>query len=138
MMQNSSRQKKALVVEDEPVISRICQRTLMSEGYAVDIAGNGSIAKTMIDNCKYDLCLSDIRTPEMNGIELYHYLEKSHPAITGVVIFTTGDVLSNNVDCFLKEVKRPFLPKPFTPNQLRQAVRELSPGSAMPEAQIIY
>jgi CheY-like chemotaxis protein len=116
--------KIALVVEDEPVIGLVCRRTLMAEGYEVDIAMNGLIGKQMADMKSYDLCLSDIRTPGMNGIELYRYLEQAHPDLARKVIFTTGDILSGNIEEFLNEVKRPYLAKPFAPDELATVVRK--------------
>jgi DNA-binding NtrC family response regulator len=124
MTEDNTRHRRALVVEDEPVISRLCQRILIAEGFDVDTAMNGLIAKKMADDRSYDLCLSDIRTPDMNGIQLYEYLEQEHPELARRVIFTTGDVMSASIAQFLKETKRPFLPKPFTPDELKQAIRD--------------
>ena len=124
MTEDNTRHRRALVVEDEPVISRLCQRILIAEGFDVDTAMNGLIAKKMADDRSYDLCLSDIRTPDMNGIQLYEYLEQEHPELARRVIFTTGDVMSASIAQFLKETQRPFLPKPFTPDELKQAIRD--------------
>jgi CheY-like chemotaxis protein len=124
MTEDNTRRRRALVVEDEPVISRLCQRILTAEGFDIDIAMNGLIAKKMTDDKSYDLCLSDIRTPDMNGIQLYQYLEQEHPELARRVIFTTGDVMSDHIAQFLEATKRPFLPKPFTPDELRQITRD--------------
>jgi CheY-like chemotaxis protein len=122
METNSLSYKNSLVIEDEPVISRICKRTLMAIGFDVEIALNGLVAKEMVDEKKYDLILSDIRTPGMNGIEFYRYLEQKHPDMISNVIFTTGDILSSNIENFLNEIQRAFLPKPFTPEQLTKVI----------------
>ncbi len=124
MTQDNTRRRRALVVEDEPVISQICWRILTAEGIDVDIAMNGSIAKKMVDDKSYDLCLSDIRTPAMDGIQLYEYLEQEHPDLARRVVFTTGDVMSGYIAQFLEGTKRPFLPKPFTPDELKQVIRD--------------
>lgn len=117
--------KKALVIEDEPVIARVCDRVLTAEGYQVDTAVNGMIARDMVGEAKYDLFVSDIRTPEMNGIEFYWYLKENYPELANRVIFTTGDVLSDEVKAFvMKEPDVPLIPKPFTPDELRMAVRD--------------
>jgi DNA-binding response OmpR family regulator len=124
-MQNfSAGLKRILVVEDEPAISDVCQRALTSEGFEVDIAINGKVALDMIEEKQYDLCLIDIRTPEMNGMELYLWLEEKHPKLASRVIFTTGDVMSGDTQSFSEQVTRPFLPKPFTPDDLKAIVRE--------------
>jgi len=78
----------------------------------------------MADEKPYDLYVTDIRTPEMNGIAFYRHVEQTRPEVAGRVIFTTGDILSNEVRAFLDETQPGFLPKPFTPTQLRKVVRQ--------------
>jgi CheY-like chemotaxis protein len=124
MEQNNTIGKSVLVVEDELGIARICVRTLTAEGFQVDVAVNGEIGLGMWRKKDYDLCLSDIRTPHMNGIELYQQLEKENPEAVKKFIFTTGDVLSAKVKEFLEETGRLYLPKPFTPEDLRAIVRK--------------
>ena len=116
--------KTILVVEDEPAISQVCQRVLSSEGLKVDIAANGSVAQEMLAQKDYDLALLDLRTPVMNGKELYRWIEEKHPRLVNRVIFTTGDVLGGDTRSFLEQAQRPFLPKPFTPQELEAVVRE--------------
>lgn len=123
-MKNASGFKRlALVIEDEPLIGRVCQRTLQREGFDVDLAANGLIAADMADRKSYDLYVADIRTPEMNGMTFYRHVEETRPEIAGRVIFTTGDILSSEVRAFIEETHPGFLPKPFTPSQLRKAVQ---------------
>ncbi len=116
--------KRVLVVEDEPAISDVCRRVLISEGFEVDIAVNGMIAQDMIEEKQYDLCLIDMRTPSMNGKELYQWLEEKHPRLASRVILTSGDVMSGDTQSFLEQAARPFLPKPFTPGDLKAIVKE--------------
>ena len=111
------------MVEDEPCIALISTRTLTAEGFQVDIAVNGEIALEMWRKKDYDLCVSDIRTPRMNGIELYRQLESECPEAVYKFIFTTGDMLSGNIKTFLEETGRPCLPKPFAPENLRAIVK---------------
>ena len=116
--------KRILVVEDEPAINAVCRRVLTSEGFEVDIAVNGKVAQDMLEEKQYDLCLIDIRTPVMNGKELYQWLQEKHPQLAGRVLFTTGDVMSGDTQSFLEQIARPFLPKPFTSSELKAMVRE--------------
>jgi DNA-binding NtrC family response regulator len=127
-MPNESNNKRALIVEDEPVIGRVCQRILKLKGYDVDLAVNGRIATEMVKENSYDVCVSDIRTPEMSGMDFYRFLEKEYPALAGKLIFSTGDVLSGNVGEFLKKVNRPYLAKPFTPDELSAIVDTVVSG----------
>jgi CheY-like chemotaxis protein len=117
--------KSVLVIEDEPCIALVCMRTLTTEGFQVDIAINGEIALEMWRKKDYDLCISDIRTPRMNGIELYRQLESECPEVVYKFIFTTGDMLSGNIKTFLEDTGRPYLPKPFAPENLRAIVKPI-------------
>jgi DNA-binding response OmpR family regulator len=128
MEQPKARTKKILVVEDEPAICQVCLRTLTADGFEVDIAVNGAIARDMLSEKDYDLCLVDIRTPIMNGRELYKHILDEHPDFKGKVIFTTGDVLDEQLTSLLNGSERPYLPKPFTPDELRAIVKEALEG----------
>jgi DNA-binding response OmpR family regulator len=122
------RGRKILIVEDEASIGDVCRRVLTKEGFEVDIAANGKIAQGIIGEKQYDLCLIDIRTPAMNGKQLYEWLEEKYPQITRRVIFTTGDVMEGDIQKFLKETGKPFLPKPFSPGELKAIVKQTLQG----------
>jgi CheY-like chemotaxis protein len=98
---------------------------LSSEGFTVDIAGNGLVAVDMLKRTRYDFCISDIRIPEISGIELYRYIQNEHPHLSGNIIFVSGDVLNNEVKHFLKDNTVRFLAKPFSPQELTDAVNGL-------------
>ena len=116
--------KRVLVVEDEASINVVCRRVLTGEGFEVDIAVHGKVAQDMIEEKQYDICLIDIRLPAMTGKELHQWLKEKHPQLASRVIFTTGDVMGGDTQIFLEQASRPFLPKPFTPTQLKSIVRE--------------
>jgi DNA-binding response OmpR family regulator len=124
MSSSSVTKGKILAVEDEPGIRQVCHRALTSQGYRVDFAGNGVAAESMLMKQDYDLLLVDIKTPVMDGKQLYHYIEDRYPELVNRVIFTTGDVISNDTQDFLKQTGRPFLLKPFSPDELRALIRE--------------
>jgi CheY-like chemotaxis protein len=116
--------RRILVVEDEPGITKVCLRTLIPRGYEVEVASNGSIAEGMLGSAEYDLILVDIRTPVMNGMQLYDYITDRHPELMNRVIFTTGDVISGDTQYFLEKSGQPVLAKPFTPEELTNIVGE--------------
>jgi DNA-binding NtrC family response regulator len=122
---------RVLLLESESVIGRATSRALATEGFEVDSAVNGLIAKDKIDaNKEYEFLIFDIKTPAMNGSQLYEYLEQDHPELTKRVIFTTGDSLGEVTKKFPERVNRPFLSKPYTPTQLRGLIREVFSISA--------
>ena len=124
-MQNTKAStKQILIVEDEPSICEVCIIILSNKDYKIDIATNGSLGEKMLDKKDYDLVLIDIRTPVMNGKELYNSILKNYPHMKDKVIFTTGGIIGDDTPLFLKKSGRPFLLKPFTPNELREAVKQ--------------
>ena len=124
MKNSSAGAKRILVVEDEPAICQICLRVLTGEGFEVDIAVNGGVAQDMLREKDYDLCLIDIKTPVMNGKQLYQVIIDKHPELANGVIFATGDVIDGYTQRFLELASRPYLLKPFTPDELKTIVKE--------------
>ena len=116
--------KSVLVVEDEPAITRVFQRVLKGMGFTVDAAANGVTAQGMLEHHDYDLIIFDIRTPQMNGKELFLWLKNKYPGKADKVVFTSGDTVSGNTQSFLEQSGRPFIPKPFTPDELRTVVNK--------------
>jgi len=114
--------KRILVVEDEPHISEICQLIFGDEGFYVDTAENGQTALEILRQTEYDILFVDIKMPLMSGIELYNCLDKELPQLTKSVVFTSGDVMNNDVTAFLAKTNRPFLPKPFTIKELKTII----------------
>jgi len=102
----------------------MCQRVLAREGFEAEIAVNGTLAQEMIEKKQYHICLIDIRTPRMSGAELYQWLQKNYPQVANQVIFTTGSLIDEETTAFIRQSGRPFLPKPFTPNELTAIVKE--------------
>jgi len=120
----SYKMKKILVVEDKPSIADLCQRVLTAEGFEVNTAVNGEVAHTVLSKKKYHLCLIDIRTPLMNGMELYQHLEEKYPGLVNGVIFANGDILDSELKFSLNRSERLYILKPFTPDELKTVVRE--------------
>ena len=121
-----NKRPRVLLLEDEPIITRVVSRFLTADGFDVDTAVNGLIAKEKINSdTKYDVFIFDIKTPIISGIQLYEHLEKEHPEFTDNVIFATGDTLNDTTKTFLERVKQPWISKPYTPAQIKEAVKQL-------------
>lgn len=118
-------QKRILIVDDEPAICEVCRRVLEKEGFEVEVAANGLVARRMLTEKQYDIFLIDFKTPAMSGKELYQWLKEHHPDTANSVIFMTGDVVGDDTQTFLEQTGRPFLPKPFTPDELKVIISEV-------------
>jgi CheY-like chemotaxis protein len=91
-------------VDDEPVIANALARLLRRDGRTVDTAANGSLALMKLQERAYDLILSDLRMPELDGSGLYRALETRYPQLCQRFIFLTGDTL--NPDTHALSVQR--------------------------------
>ena len=124
MKESTVNNKRILIVEDEPTVSRVCRRVLYNEGFKADIALNGQIAKNMIERKQYKLYLVDIKMPVMDGKELYRWLQGKGTKMANKVIFITGSVFGEETKAFLEKTGRPCLLKPFTTEELITVVRK--------------
>jgi len=116
--------KRLLVVEDEPSISDMCRIILTREGFEVEAAINGIVAQEMLEERQYNLCLIDIMMPKMSGEQLYQWLQRQYPKMEKRVVFTTGSPIDGEVMSLIQQSGKPLLPKPFTPQELREIVKE--------------
>ena len=85
--------KAILVVDDEPDLAAVLAEVLERDGHKVGVATNGAMALEMLDEHPYDLLVSDVRMPVLDGEGLYLEVERRFPALRGRIIFLTGDVL---------------------------------------------
>jgi two-component system NtrC family sensor kinase len=115
--------KSILVVDDEPGIASALAYLLRRNHHEVETAANGRIALQKLQQRAYDLILSDIRMPDLDGPGLYQELEYHHPQLLKRIIFLTGDTLSPETKAFLEHTRVFRLSKPFTAAEVRRAVQ---------------
>jgi PAS domain S-box-containing protein len=116
--------ERVLVVEDDEFVRQLISETLRSEGYVVVSAPHPQkcIEQCESNDTRYDLLVTDVILPKMNGRELYLYLRKSTPELK--VLYVSGytrDVISTHG---LLEKGVQHLQKPFTIRGLLRAVRD--------------
>ena len=118
--------RRILVVDDEPEIAATLAEMLQDAGHWVETAENGRQAFDRLATGAFDLILSDLRMPVMDGPALYTALRASHPALLGRIAFITGDTLSPQIKEFLATTGVPSIEKPFTTEAVRGLVARLS------------
>ncbi len=99
-------------------------RLLRRDGHTVEIAANGLQALARLQECAYDLILSDWRMPELDGPGLYQALAQQYPHLCHRTIIFTGDTLSPEVHAFFAEHDAPKLTKPITVAAVRRAIAQ--------------
>jgi two-component system NtrC family sensor kinase len=114
-----------LIVEDETALATAMAESFADAGYLVDRAGDGEEALARLDGGHYDIIISDLKMPRMDGIQLFGALREGYPEMTARILFVTGDVIGTDAERFLAESGCRWLAKPFRLNELMRAAREV-------------
>lgn len=112
--------KRILVVDDEPLMRDFLVETLQRKKYVVDAVGNGSQALEKVKSEHYDLVVSDIRMPEVSGMEVLEDVKKNNPE-TEVVMITAFGTIENAVDA-MKMGAYDYITKPFSADEIEIVV----------------
>ncbi|HZI95190.1 MAG TPA: ATP-binding protein [Patescibacteria group bacterium] len=117
--------RRILVVEDEASLAEVVAEVLQAQGHHVDTAGDGRTAKARLAEGRYDLIISDLKMPNMNGRDFYRHVASVEPALARRIIFSTGDTANPDTQAFFEEVGNPFLSKPFNLKDLIRVVESV-------------
>ena len=93
-----------LLVEDDSFCSDFISSELSSHGYLVQTASNGLSAMKLIESNKFDVVITDIFMPDMDGIELIQNLRKNSPNLP-IFVLTAGGA-TNSPEDFLRYAKK--------------------------------
>ena len=118
-----------LIVEDDLEVASVLTELLAAEGHEVEIATNGILALEKSMDGAYDVILTDVKMPQLDGAGFYRELERRRPELCRRVVFATGDGLSPTTRSFLDQVGARTLNKPFNLDEVRRVIRQ-TPGSA--------
>ena len=119
---NRSKKQTVLVIDDEPIVCHSIRKILNTQGYNVEEVCDADDALREMKLNKYDLVLLDLKMPKKNGMELLESIKKQYPNVPVVMI--TGYA---SIDKAIEATRLgafQFIPKPFTPNELKQITFE--------------
>jgi DNA-binding response OmpR family regulator len=112
-----------LVVDDEAAVGDAVARALAHHEVVVVRGGIAALAECRKGS--YDLVLCDVMMPEMSGMQLFHELQRTQPAVAARVVFMTGGAFTEAARSFLETVANPVVAKPIDVVVLRALVDEL-------------
>jgi two-component system cell cycle response regulator CpdR len=119
--------RSILVAEDEPSLREFLIRGLEVAGYKVSSAADGSAALLALAEGSYDLLITDIVMPKLDGIALALKAAKDFPDMK--ILMMTGyaheRMRAHNLDCLSHDI----IAKPFTLKQIQAIVAEVISGS---------
>ncbi|MFZ2198432.1 MAG: sigma-54 dependent transcriptional regulator [Thermodesulfovibrionales bacterium] len=107
---------RVLIIDDEEIVRTSCQRVLEPAGYSVKTAANGDDGFTLLKNHTFDLVITDLMMPDMDGIEVLRKIGETWPE-TEVVIMTGYGTVKTAVRA-MKIGVFDYIEKPFNPGDL--------------------
>lgn len=109
-----------LVIDDEPLMRDFLAETLARNGFAVQVANNGAAGLDQLQEHSFDLCITDIKMPGMDGLEVLDQVRQKSPD-TAVVLMTAYASVESAVRA-LKAGAVDYIMKPFTPDEIEHVV----------------
>lgn len=114
---------RLLVVDDEPRIGKSVARVLNDHFEVAHVGSAREALARLASREHFDLVITDLMMPEMTGIEFYHALLLSAPALAERMVFLTGGAFTESARSFLESVPNPRVEKPFDAQNLHAVIR---------------
>ena len=115
-----------LIVDDDQVVLQACKRILDSTVHTVLTASSVSEALHVFEHNPTDLIIVDIKMPEEDGLSLIRKIKDNGSPVP--ILVMSGYPTSETISTSLATGAKAFLPKPFTPDELIQAIESLVQG----------
>ena len=116
-MANPLKDNLVIVIDDDEIMRLSCEQILKKVGYRVETFGNGHEGIERLKVVRPPLLVVDIKMPELDGFEVIKIVRKVDPDLV-IVVITGYATIETAVDA-MKAGAYDFLPKPFTPSELR-------------------
>jgi DNA-binding NtrC family response regulator len=113
---------KILVIDDEEIVRISCKKCLVPEGYDVSVAATGIEGMKLAKENRYDLILTDLKMPDMDGMEFLVSMKETQHEVK--VIMITGYSTVDNAEEAIRLGAHNYIEKPFTPDTLIAAVKD--------------
>ncbi len=123
---------RVLIVDDSSVMRKIVERSLRQAGIEIGEvaeAGNGAEALVEVQKAPFDLILSDINMPAMDGLEFLRNLANIESAKSVPVVMITTEGSEARVVEALSVGAKGYIRKPFTPEQVKERISPLVGGA---------
>jgi DNA-binding NtrC family response regulator len=121
--------QRVLVIDDEPVIGASIKRTLTPEGHEVKCIEDPHAGMTAALTDDFDVIFLDLMMPGLSGMEILRHLRAS--GVSAEIVVVTGNSTVDTAVEAMKEGAADFIPKPFSPNQLKMVLQKVSERSAL-------
>lgn len=117
------RDGRILIVDDDALIRDSLHETLKLEGYRVQVASSGVEAQEKLEAFPCDIVITDIRMPEMSGMDLLRWVKQKYPD-TAVLLVTGYGSIENAVEA-MKEGASDYITKPIMDNEIKVIIQRI-------------
>ncbi len=129
--------RRILVVEDSSSTRSLVRAILEDPALAAAVgpveiteAQSGFDAMRLLPRTRYDLIITDINMPDVNGLELIHFIRRSEQYRTTPLVIISTQATARDVERGKKLGADAYVPKPFSPELLRETCAKLLQGAA--------
>ncbi len=122
-MSLSGKGEVIVIIDDAECIRDSCCQVLIKAGYLVETAINGEVGLAKVKEIGPDVALVDLDMPGASGLEVMDRLNEISPGIVKIVV-TGNTTIDLEQEVIRKGRALSYLTKPFSPDQLKQAVRK--------------
>ena len=112
--------ERILIVDDEDGMRRLLSRVLTREGYDASAVGSGAEALRLVASERFDLVVTDIKMPEMDGLQLLAELKEYEPSLP-IIVITAYGTIENAVQA-LRSGAYDYIAKPFENDEIKLTV----------------
>jgi CheY-like chemotaxis protein len=119
---------RVLVADDQEHMRELMVEALSADGHTVDAAEDGAAALKLLEQQSYDLVVSDLQMPQVDGPKLYQEVKRLKADAAPRFVFITGEDEAPGYGRFLADSKLPVVTKPFKLKEFRQLLTTLFPG----------
>ena len=124
-VQPPARRLRLLVVDDDVGVARALSHLL--DEHEVTVAHGGEPARSLIaTRADWDLVLCDLMMPDLNGMDLYAWVQTQHPLLAARFVFITGGAFTDRASAFAERMEGRLLHKPFTAAAVRALLQSRS------------
>lgn len=116
---------KALVVDDNASLRELYRILLKDLEVESDAAPDGKVAYQMMQQADYDVIISDMDMPALNGMELYQLVHENKPYLAQRFVFATAEAVDGKYGQFFQEISCPVLTKPFSLTALKDSIESI-------------
>ncbi|HKR66345.1 MAG TPA: response regulator [Thermoanaerobaculia bacterium] len=119
--------RRALVVEDDPAISKLVQKLLARRAFEIDVAHDGRTAVERLDNTKYSVIVLDLMVPGVDGFAIIDYVKERDLRVPVAVVSAVSQQALTRLDL---DVVKVVISKPFDVDEFTKAIVTLCEDDA--------